>query len=261
MTVRLLSLATASVLLLLAAACGSTTSTTTPTFVMKGGVKAARFADLARGILPIDGLRLLGGSPTQLSVKMYALYFTASNTCAAPFVEIGSFGATGQTFDMVSSPTVVSASPAAGTYSCFIIHMSDVMTFKPDATAQTTHGTKCTQGTSYTFDIYRDGETTWKTKDGNSLTGTGTKTSPAETSTVLSGATVNGVSIFATTATSGAALSVGASNNQMIPLTAAVTIPATGTTTLNLLVDFNNKVSTDSDPTCWMEPGPMTITL
>lgn len=239
--------------ILFVSACGTTT---TPTLVVKGATSAARFA--MPNAAEFFGFRpTTAGSPTVFNLKLYAAYLTTSAACTAPFVEVANNGTTGTSYDMVAAPTILSASPAAGTYNCFILRMSDTMTFRPDATATAAFPTSCPTGVDATFDIYRAGETPlWKDKDGNDIAATGTESAPAESSTVVSGATVPGVTIFAST-TPASVTAGGVSTNQVLTLAAAVTVTA-ATTNLTLVTDFHDKVSENSSH-CWMEAGTMAI--
>lgn len=234
-------------------ACGSTT---TSTFVVKGSS-----SDTTRGAFPrlADSFALptTAGSPTVFNLKLFGAYLTTAASCASPFVEVANNGTTGSTFDMVGAPTLFSATPAAATYNCLILHMSDAMTFRPDATAAAAFPSSCSTSTDATFDIYRAGESpAWKDKDMNDITASGTESAPAESSTTVSGTTIPGVTIFASTDPT-AVTARGASTNQVLTLASAITVTS-ATTTLTLVTDFRDKVSENSGH-CWMEAGTLAI--
>jgi hypothetical protein len=232
----------ASVLL---SACGGDA-----TFVMKSAIKASRLTNLADSLgYPRS---LTGGTPTSFTAKFYAAYLTTSAACTAPFVEIADYRTAGQSFDIVASPTVFEASPAAGTYNCLIMELSDVFTFRPDATAQAANAA-CSTSSDKSFDIHRATETDWKTKDGQAIVGAGTVPAPAESTSPVSG-----VTIFVSTDPTQVS---GPSTNQTLTLGAPLTVTDT-TTTLTMYNDITGKISVNTDNStdyCWMEPGLITL--
>ncbi len=229
------------------AGCG-TDEQPAPTFVMKGALATATAT--ANGAPPI-----VGGSPEQFFVTMYALYLVENADCTGPQIEVSDPSTAGQPMDIVANPTLVSASPPPATYHCLLMQVSDVLSFQPDATAEATHGSVCMQGTTYSFDIYRsDSGDVWKDKDGNVVVGTGTSEDPEESSTMVGDTLVPGVTTFVTTDLEAATIG---HEHQEIPLTAPVTITEE-TTTLTLYGNYANKVSS-SGGLCGMEPSPITL--
>ncbi len=183
------------------------------------------------------------GSPSTMTMKIYEAYVSLNTDCSSPIL-VSNFGASGADIS-VGVQNLISANPAAGTYRCLILKMSDNLRFTPNAAAIAAFPGVCTAAVAgSTFDIYRtdSGDNgLWKNLDGTAITATG------------SGATAgdNTVYIFATTtpsAVTGGSLHVH--TNQTVTLTAPLVVP--GQTTF--YVDFANGV-TGSGGICKIEGG------
>ncbi|MBI1909669.1 MAG: hypothetical protein HYS22_05825 [Deltaproteobacteria bacterium] len=84
------------------------------------------------------------------TVKMFKAWLSLNGDCSSPVAFINE--PSGKSFDFASNPTLGTGSIAAGTYKCFIIKISDNVSFTPSAN----EGTACVAGTSYTMDVCRD---------------------------------------------------------------------------------------------------------
>jgi len=220
------TLSTAGILAILAAltlsGCSeavSTGSDGTPAFVVYGSGAPAG-ASLRDG----GDSGAVFGPASSLTIKLYALYISANADCSAPQL-VQDLGAVGADKDFMTNPVLFEGTPAAGTYQCVMMKMSDVLRMKPGATFGA-----CVSGTEYTGDIYRDGESDWVDSNLNPIVGTGTDEAPVD----------NHVTIFMTRDTA-AAIARGISHNQLVPLQSNLIVP--GQTTFHM--DASNAVATD----------------
>jgi len=85
----------------------------------------------------------VGGDPSSLKVKVYAVYASLSAQCTAP-TKIFSNDA-GTFVDFLTNPTLGDGELADGTYNCVIIKMSSIIKHTPLTTDST-----CVAGTEYT---------------------------------------------------------------------------------------------------------------
>jgi hypothetical protein len=152
------------------------------------------------------------GDPASLSIGVYAFYISPNNDCSDP-VLVQDYGPTAEMKDFVSAPVLFSGSPAAGSYPCVAMKMSDVISVVPSSSFG-----DCVAGVSYPGDIYRDGETDWVDVNMNPIVGTGSDSFPADDHVV----------IFMTRDTA-AALARGISGNQLIPLNGDLMVPGQST--------------------------------
>ena len=186
-----------------------------------------------------------GGTPTSIKMNMFALWLCSDAGCSTDCVLVQDNGSTPVQHDLATGPTLFSGSPADGDYNCMIIKAYDTMNFVPDAVAETTHGSTCTEGTEYTFDTYRtesgEGDDLWTTyPDGSDITPTGTVATPGN----------DIVYYFVSTDTT----AVTAHTHQTLTLSNAITVPGTGT----FYVDFTDQISTNGGY-CWLEQPTMGV--
>ncbi len=185
------------------------------------------------------------GAPTTLNMKIYQIWVSANADCSSPVSVCTHSGAEAQ-MDLVSGPTLCTGSPAAGTYPCMILKMSDTFKFKPDATAAASvPGGICTAGADTYMDIYRGDDAdanTWKDMSNVVIPSTGT--------VATSGAVEDTVYIFATT--NPAAVAGTTVPHQVVTLTAAMTVPGQAT----FYTDFSNQFSVNG-ANCWIEAPTM----
>jgi hypothetical protein len=197
---------------------------------------AARVASFGRvsfaGVGP--GASTDSASPTTLPIPMYALYLSANGDCSAPILA-QDYGAAGQVKDFVQNPLLFESSPAAGTYHCVILRMSDSF-----ATASSKTFGPCVKDSLMIGDIYRDGESDWKDQDLNPIVGHGTDEVPVN----------DRVAIFVTRDTA-AALARGISPHQLIPMTSDLIVPGQAT----LVWDLNGAIQ-DEWGHCSILPRP-----
>jgi hypothetical protein len=175
----------------------------------------------------------LSGDPASMSVGMYALYISANEDCSEPTL-VADYGATAQLKDFMQSPVLFTGSPAAGTYKCVILKMSDVIGMVP----ATSFGA-CVAGTFYAGDIYRDGETDWKDADLNPIIGSGTDEAPID----------DHVAIFLT-GNPAAVEARGASEHQVVLLHSDLIVPGQSTFYWNA----EGSVTEDGGA-CGIQPG------
>ncbi len=218
-----MTLAFASALLFTSACASGSTSTTPggddPTLVIYGSGAAS-----ASLVMPDSGSEgLFFGPAASLTIKLYALYISTSGDCSSPVLAQDLGG--GVDKDFMLNPVLFEATPAAGTYQCVMLKMSDVLRMKPGANIGS-----CVTGHEYAGDIYRDGESDWKDAFLNPITGTGTDDVPAD----------DHVTVFITRDPE-AAMARGISPNQIVSLQSNLIVP--GQTTFTM--DASNAVGSD----------------
>lgn len=212
------------------------------TLIVKGSGSASAQAKIAA----TRWAENVGGSPTSFGITFYAIYISTNADCSNP-IQVADFGADGRSFDLLTEPTLVEAEVAEGTYNCVIGESSDVMTFTVDETAVSEHAGICETGTTYTYDIYREGEIDsdlWVDIDGTNIAATGTPVSPG----------ANRVTNFSTTGDPSLvrANGVAPDSHQLGTLSTALVVP--GQTTF--YIDASDQVSdwaSDSVSHCWLE--------
>ncbi len=177
------------------------------------------------------------GPAGSLTIKLYSLYISTNADCSSPQL-VQDLGAAGLNKDFMTNPVLFEGTPAAGTYQCVMMKMSDVLNMKPG----TTFG-GCVAGTNYAGDIYRAGETDWVDQNLAPVIGTGTDELPSD----------DHVTIFMTRDTA-AAMARGISNHQVVPLTSSLVVP--GQTTFRM--DASHAVATDGVQ-CGIEPPVMSF--
>jgi hypothetical protein len=183
----------------------------------------------------VNGGGTLVGGPATMSVTMYKLYLSSNADCTGA-ISVQDYGSNGQVKDFTASPTLFSAEVAPGTYPCVAINLSDVIGFTSDTTALS-----CQTGVQYWMDIYRpDQNDTWLDPNQVAIPVSGTDSLPSNDRPWI---------YFATDTV--AAYAAGFSHGQVIPLTNALTVPATVT----FVWDATNAVGDDGNGHCGMNPG------
>lgn len=181
------------------------------------------------------------GSPLNFTIKLYRAYASTNEDCSGA-VQVVDHGTTGADV-VIGTDNLLQADPAAGTYKCLILKMSDQLKFVPDSTAVAAFPGVCVAGTQSTFDIYRttSGDSgQWKDIDGNTYVATGNDSTPGD----------DVVWIFASTSASAlSGSSIAPHTNQSANLNTALVVP--GQTTF--YVDFRNGIAGSS--ICKIEGG------
>lgn len=226
--------AVATVLFLGGCAAGTTaTSTTAPALVIYGsGAPAGGPGGVTKGapyLSPPPGSTM--GGAASFTITLYSLYVSTSRDCSSP-VLVQDLGAAGVDKDFMTNPVLFEGTPAAATYPCVMLKMSDVLRMKPESTFG-----GCTLGTEYTGDIYRTGDSGWVDINLNPVVATGTDSVPSN----------DHVTIFITRDTS-AALARGINRGQLVPLLSSLVVPGQ----LTFHVDASQAVATDG-VRCGME--------
>jgi len=223
------------VLVLLLSQCSSST----PTFTISTSLSAdARSAVETRDC----DREPCTGSPASMSITLYQAYGALAADCSGPLVTLADHGTAGRVVN-IGVDRLVEATPAAGTYNCLILKMSDNLKFIPDATASTAFPTTCTSGVTVTHDIYRQdsGDAgAWKDLDGSAIAATGTSSAAGDNKVVIYQST-NAAAMIAGT--------YAPHVNQTGTLTSAMTVPG-GTT---FYVDFRNGIAGATN--CRIEGG------
>jgi hypothetical protein len=228
--ITVVALATAAALSLNACSATETTATTpTPALVVYGSGSAA--PSMQGG----DSNAVFGPA-SSLTIKVYALYISTNADCSSPQL-VQDLGA-GENKDFMANPALFEGTPTNGTYQCVMMKMSDVLTMTPGATFGA-----CTAGTSYSGDIYRDGQTDFVDVNLNPVVGHGTDSLPVD----------DQVTIFMTRDPA-AAQARGISSHQAIPLVSSLVVP--GQTTFHM--DASHAVATDGVQ-CGIEPPVMSF--
>lgn len=173
------------------------------------------------------------GDPASLRVKMYALYIGPYADCSGMEL-VQDYGDAADYRDLVQNPLLFSAAAGEDTYNCVAMRLSDVIRFTPATTFSS-----CVAGTEYARDIYREGESDWKDVGLNTVVGSGTLDEPVE----------DHATVFMTTDTS-AAIALGFSSHQVVPLGGSLIAPAATT------FHWNGEGSVvDESGRCSIEPG------
>lgn len=94
---------------------------------------------------------VVGGDPSSLKIKVYAVYASLSAQCTSP-VQIFS-NDTGSFVDFLSTPTLGSGHLDDGTYNCVIIKMSSIIKHTPKTT-----DSSCVANTEYTGGVCNSGD-------------------------------------------------------------------------------------------------------
>src|SRR5690349_12663691 len=108
-------------------------------------VQSLRLALFAAAFVATPALALDASS---LKLQVYAVMLSTSPQCTNPVTVFSSPTAT--EVDFLAAPTLGSGNPPDGTYNCVVIKMSDLIKFKPSASAGL-----CSAATQYTADVCR----------------------------------------------------------------------------------------------------------
>jgi hypothetical protein len=108
-------------------------------------MKSIKLAFALAGLLSTSAFALDASS---LKLQVYAVMLSTSPQCTSPVTVFSSPTAT--EVDFLAAPMLGSGNPPDATYNCVIIKMSDLIKFKPSASAGL-----CTAGTQYTADVCR----------------------------------------------------------------------------------------------------------
>ena len=246
--VRVLGVAAATAL----TACNISPSSSSLTVrgSMASGTTASRL-HFASSVLSSKGTGPLGpgqmlGNPGSLQINMYTLYISQSADCSNPLT-VQDYGSSPVAKDFVLAPTLFTGSPAAGSYNCIAVKMSDLLQMRP----ATTFGA-CDSTVTYPESIYNTNNT-----------------NPADTASFMrdinlqpiaplgtnSNPTAEPVLILFTMDTA-AAYTRGFTHGQVIPLGAALTVPSTATFVWG---GANTVLSDSASATCNVNPGQPTF--
>jgi len=154
----------------------------------------------------------LWGGASSVTIHLYALWISQNPDCSDPLL-VQQHPAAGVDKDFMQAPVLFQGSPAAGSYQCVMLKMSDVLRMKPASTFGS-----CVANVEYSGDIYREGESDWKDVDLNTVVGTGSDEVPVD----------DHVTIFMTRSPS-AALARGISENQIVELGSNLVVPGQST--------------------------------
>ena len=117
---------------------------------------------VARGNAVID--------PASVRVKVLELRLSPNADCSQSVSVFSDASPSYQ--DLVANPTFGAGSIAPGTYKCAMVHISDEVKYVPAANEGS-----CVQGTSYTHDMFRTGDTS-VAPDGATISGHGDPGNP-----------------------------------------------------------------------------------
>lgn len=188
--------------------------------------------------------RALAGSPTSLTLNIYALYISTNEDCSGA-VEILSNGNTPVAVDVYAVNTLFTGVVDPGEYKCIGIEMSDIISYRVNSVAVAAHTAACVDtATVHSGDLYRNGEADdglWKDINGVGVDATGTAGSPSA-DRIVTFATLNPA-----TAISGP---LGLHMNQLLTLSSSLTVPGSAT----FFADFNDGIDTNGG-NCSIEGG------
>jgi hypothetical protein len=127
---------------------------------------------LAAGTLVLlnAGPLLAVANPSSVFIRVFEMRLSPNDDCSNAITVFTNPAGTAQ--DFVQGPTLGTGAIPNGTYRCMMIHMSDTITYTPE----TTDGANCIQGTAYTRDLFRDGES-GNAPDGTVIPGHGVSAS------------------------------------------------------------------------------------
>jgi len=112
------------------------------------------------------------GSPQEVNLKITEFWISPNADCTG-LTRIYNDPSAGYQ-NMVAGANFGQLGVANGTYQCIAWKMSDVITLKPDYTSD---GGQCVQGTTYTRDLFRNGDVAMA-PDGTVINGTASIASP-----------------------------------------------------------------------------------
>jgi len=243
---RVLGVATATAL----TACNISPSSASLTVrgAMPGGATVSRL-HFAASMLSSKGTLGPGqmlGNPGSLQIDMYTLYISKSADCSNPVV-VQDYGSSPVAKDIVLAPTLFAGSPAAGSYTCIGVKMSDLLHMRP----ATTFGV-CDSTVTYPESIYNTNNT-----------------NPADTASFMRDINLQPIAPLGTNANptaepvlilftmdTAAAYTRGFTHGQVIPLGAALTVPSTATFVWG---GANTVLSDSASATCNVNPGQPTF--
>lgn len=211
-------------------------SSETPALTVNTSLSAGRSTQASRDCTRFTCV----GGPQVMTVKLYKAYVSLSTSCSNPIL-VTDNGSTGRVVSL-GVDSLISASPAAATYQCLILDMSDILSFIPDSAAAAAFPGVCSTSSTSSFDIYRtdSGDSgLWKDINGAAITATGSGTTAGENRIVIWGSTD-------VAALTGAGIHI----NQTLDLSGALVVP--GQTTF--FADFSNGI-TDDGGLCKIEGG------
>lgn len=237
----------------LAVACSSNgTSPRSTSLTIKGGVStnastsSVRFAAGTRAHGGQSGPGVLTGDPAALPIGMYALYISPNPDCSN-YTLVEDYGTQAAVKDFLQNPTLFSGSPAAGSYSCVGVKLSDVITFRPKSTFGF-----CDSTVTYKQDIYRadnvsstDSSTYWRDIDMHAIAAHGTDAVPVDDHVLI---------LF--TRDTAAALHRGFNSGQTIQLGASLVVPGSQKF---IWGGAGTVLSDSSSASCGINPGQPTF--
>jgi len=183
------------------------------------------------------------GSPTALTLKIYSIRMSLNEDCTDS-IEILNNGAEGAAVNFFTGPDLFNGVLPDGSYKCVMFEMDDVINFQADATAVATHASCVDTTTTYSHDIYREGESDdglWVNSAGVAVDATGSRAVPGS----------DRISIFASrNADAAIAGALNVHPNQSLILESDLVVP--GETTF--YADFANTVDENSGA-CTLEQG------
>ncbi len=186
------------------------------------------------------------GDPASINVGMYALYISPNGDCSnATLVE--TYGTQAIVKDFVQNPVLFTGSPAAGSYACIGVKISDVIAF----TSKTTFGF-CDSTQTYEASIYNldntslsDTSTYFRDINLNVITPLGTHAAPVAEPVLL---------LFTRDTT--AAIARGFNSGQTLQLGAPLVVPGTDTF---IWAGAGTVVSDSISTSCGLNPGQPTF--
>lgn len=157
-------------------ACDSSSTVSENTFEVQGSDGTEAAAALIQG--EFKSL----GSPSELTLNVYASWLSANEDCSDPIL-IEDNGTTPTPYDLTAQPTLFAGSPPDGTYPCFILKISDQITFTGDAAAIADNPACVDTSTPHTMDVYREDvpvESLYLDMEGNPVPARGTREAPVD---------------------------------------------------------------------------------
>jgi hypothetical protein len=166
--------------------------------------------------------------------------------CSGPYTLVQRHDG-GREFDLVSSPTLFSGDPPAGTYRCLVFEADDRLVVRPDSAAVAAFPGRCVENTDSITDLYRAPDDDYRTHTGESIVARGSRAAPV----------TDRVFFFAAQDVDAATGRMnGPSPHQTVPLSSPLVVP--GRTTLYL--DATNGLwgdEEDGTPFCVVESGEL----
>jgi hypothetical protein len=239
----------------LAAACNSSSNSPIVTTLTIRAATTSSGSSGASRALPSPLLRAAGnslrpgdivGDPASIDIGMYAFYISPNGDCSNATL-VQDLGTQAVVEDFVENPVLFTGSPAAGSYACIGVKMSDVIAFTPKTTFGFCDSAQTFQASIYNVDNTNpaDSSTFFRDIALTPIAPLGTNAAPVAEPVLL---------LFTRDTT--AAIARGFNSGQTLQLGAPLVVPGTETF---IWAGSGTVVSDSISATCDLNPGQPTF--